>query len=469
MVPISPEIFSSEAVIFDNRSLFDYQQKLAERRAKREAAEQEALDGYLKELAKTPDPFGMRKGDIPLFKQKLDGFRALSNEFRKSPQDLDKKLKLQQSADELKTFVARSKEAKEVGKRYNDFIAQLAMNPEKRKSTDLEKLVLDKEMHDLPLDFNVPMLGIVREDKEFDPNYYIPPPVNTYDLFEKNSKGINLGPAVRISQTDKDFNYVQESRYTPEGIETIALRIADRVENDPDLASSYKTKGAKYSDDELANFKAMLQKYPKLKDIDVDDANPVSIAIAEAVEEGEKRKQQKKVVDTRARTAYQKSFGGGGTPPIPKIKGNALDEIGSIKPINIDGGVQVVNGVATDATGKPVTGELSFKYDDMPANLVLVLGEKILEPTGRKKDIIVKYENGKAVSIQQSGKSIASRQTVENAQLKYNTESTRGEQPEFGPKEKKENSYLIKGKTYSEKQLIEMGYTLDQIKPYLKK
>jgi hypothetical protein len=282
MVPISPEVFSGGAVVFDTRSLFDYQQKIADRRAKRQAAEQEALDSYLKEVAKTPDPYGMRKGDIPAFDQKLNNFRELSNEFRKSPKDLEKRLKLQQAADELKIFVARSKEAKEVDKSYNQLVSELATNPEKRKSTDLQKLMIDKAMHDLPLDYDSPMLGIKREDKEFNPNYYTPPPVSTYDLFEKNMGGIKLGPAIRISPTDKDFNYVQEEKYSPEGIETIALRIGDKVLNDADLASSYAVKGKNYTDEKLTSFKAMLQKYPKLKDIEVDDDDPVSIEIGRA-------------------------------------------------------------------------------------------------------------------------------------------------------------------------------------------
>ena len=90
MVPISPEIYSGGAVVFDTRSLFDYQQRLADRRAKRQAAEQEAIDNYLKEISKTPDPYGMRKVDIPTFDQKLNDFRLLSNEFRKAPKDLEK-------------------------------------------------------------------------------------------------------------------------------------------------------------------------------------------------------------------------------------------------------------------------------------------------------------------------------------------------------------------------------------------
>jgi hypothetical protein len=308
MVPISPEVFSGGAVVFDTRSLFDYQQKLADRRAKREAAEQEALDSYLKELSKTPDPYGMRKNDIGAFNQKLDDFRELSNEFRKAPKSLEGRLKLQQAADDLKLFVARSKAAKEDEKSYNQLLSELATNPEKRKSTDIERLMMDKANQDLPLDFNAPMLGFKREDKEFNPNYYTPPPVSTYDLFEKNKGGIDFGPGTRISQTDKDFNYIQEKKYSPEGIETIAIRIGDRVAKDADLASSYKVKGRKYSDEELTNFKAMLQKYPKLKDIDVDDDNPVSIAIAEAVLEGEARKKQEKVIDTRAKKSYESSL-----------------------------------------------------------------------------------------------------------------------------------------------------------------
>lgn len=290
MVPISPQVFSGGAVVFDTRSLFDYQQKLAERRAKRDAAEQEALDNYLKELGKTPDPYGMRKNDIPTFNKKLNDFRQLSNDFRKAPKDLESRLKLQQAADDLKIFVARSKEEKEKDKSYDNLIADLAANSEKRKTTNIEKLIADKTNQDLPLDFpGVAMLGIpARVDKEFNPNYYIPKPFDFQKNFDESAKG----PGITISELSvgpsKTPGYDEIKKgFGESAIKSIASNFAKNVEADDEKESHYRVKIKNLAPEKLAEQNIRLKKYfPKME---VDDDNPVSLAMAEAIEEAERR------------------------------------------------------------------------------------------------------------------------------------------------------------------------------------
>jgi hypothetical protein len=64
-----------------------------------------------------------------------------------------------------------------------------------------------------------------------------------------------------------------------------------------------------------------------------------------------------------------------------------------------------------------------------------------------------------------------SRTAMRNAQLKFNSERAKDEQLSFGV-DKNNNAakqtYEIKGRVYSEKELLDMGYTLDQIKSYKK-
>jgi uncharacterized protein YeeX (DUF496 family) len=368
MVPISPNIYSAEAVVFDNKGLFDLQQKIADRRAKKQAAEQEALDTYLKEMSKIPESYGMRNIDKKEFAKKVDDFRLLSNEFRKSPKNLEKRLQLEQAADQLKLFVSRSKEAKEGTKSFNNFILDISTNPEKRKSVDIQKLMLDKEIHDLPLDFNAPYLGIVREDKEFNPNYYIPKPFDFQKTFDESAKG----PGIAISELGvgpsktKGYDEIKKG-FGESAIKSIASNFAKNVEADGEKESYYKVRFNNLTPEKLAEQNIRLKKYfPKME---VDDDNPVSLAMAEAIEEAERRIS----TDLRAKgTGTGGGYGYGGDQANISIKGNSLDEIGTVKTV-MSGNTSIVDGIARDIKGDRWTGDVDIEYEDLPANLVAVM------------------------------------------------------------------------------------------------
>jgi len=68
MVPISSNIYSAEAVVFDNKGLFDLQQRLAAKKA----AKEEALNKYFADLKGKINPAGMRTQDVAGFNKKLN-------------------------------------------------------------------------------------------------------------------------------------------------------------------------------------------------------------------------------------------------------------------------------------------------------------------------------------------------------------------------------------------------------------
>ncbi len=76
MVPISPEIYSSTAVVMDNRGLADYIARTQQRLAAQKAAKDEALDKYFTDLKMKINPAGMRTQDTPGFNQKLQAWIA---------------------------------------------------------------------------------------------------------------------------------------------------------------------------------------------------------------------------------------------------------------------------------------------------------------------------------------------------------------------------------------------------------
>ncbi len=76
MVPISPEIYSSTAVVMDNRGLADYITRTQQRLVAQKAAKDEALDKYFTDLKMKINPAGMRTQDTPGFNQKLQAWIA---------------------------------------------------------------------------------------------------------------------------------------------------------------------------------------------------------------------------------------------------------------------------------------------------------------------------------------------------------------------------------------------------------
>jgi hypothetical protein len=115
------------------------------------------------------------------------------------------------------------------------------------------------------------------------------------------------------------------------------------------------------------------------------------------------------------------------------------------------------------------TGDWTAYGSNIPAltRAVLKTGGIDIEPG---KEIRLVYKNGVLQEIRAiDGKEkIVDRDEMVIAQKKYDAER-KGEAQAFGAKKDEKpsaSSYLIKGKKYSESELLKMGYSLDDIKPY---
>jgi hypothetical protein len=287
MVPISSDIYSSAAVVMDNRSLFDYMQKIEDRRAKREAAEQEAVDKYIEDASKKLTPTGMRAQDVPNFLKMQNDFRQLSNQY-KSTKDPYKRLELQKKGDEMFLFIQRSKQADELAKPTRDALR----NPDNRKKLNTEKMMQDLAIHDLPLDFQV--LGLPMR-KDIDPNasYYRETPFD----FIKTFKEAATGPGIKVSElsvsSDGKTKTITEG-FGDSAIKSIASNFVKLVDIDEDKKNYYTIRAKDpqiYPAQKLADYDKKVKQY--FPDITVDDEDPLSIALAEAIIEAEKRKSQK--------------------------------------------------------------------------------------------------------------------------------------------------------------------------------
>lgn len=450
MVPISPQVYSAEAVVFDTKPLFDYAQRLDERRAKRALAEQEAFDEWNKANEKAFDSSNLRTQERPLFDKGLEEYRQLSIEAKRNPKDYSKRAIAQKKADELFSLVNKSKNAKEIGKEYTAILRNIQSNPEQRKTTDLDALIKDISQNDLPIGFpGASFLGIPKRPDDTSPkmNYYKPAPVDTYDIIQKNLGGIGMGELQKISETDKNFQYKVVPKYTPEAIRTVAERVAKSVTADPLLQSSYKVKGQQYDSKDLAKLNLLVKSVKDAKgnqvfaDIEVDIDDPVSIAFGEAVEDMLNRRGEVKTETDRVGLERFKSSliaGRSKEKVIGVGEGNALDEITNI--VGTKKGVVVKDGVA-NLNGVPYSGKLVMLGNEIPESVrspLKSIGYKFQDT----EQIDVNMVDGKIESIQALGrtspkqparrKSVISRSMMENAQLKFSTEPQKGPQMQFG-------------------------------------
>jgi len=414
MVPISPQAYSAEAVVFDTKPLFDYAQRLDERRAKRALAEQEAVDKYVEQTQKNLTPTGMRSQDIPGFQKMQDDFRSLANQY-KNTKDPIKRFQLQKKGDEMFLYIQRSKEEE---KRAEPARAALA-NPENRKKLNVPKMMEALSVHDLPLDFEgVTMLGIPQR-RSIDPNasYFRETPFSFKENFDKAA----TGPGIKFSElsitSGGKVNKITEGFNVPT-IKSIATNFVDLVDADEDKKSYYTIRARDpkiYPSTRLAEMDKKVKQY--FPNITVDDEDWRSVALAEAIEEAEKRNAEK------FENAPKISVSTSGEVPKKgeEFTGNIIDNFPNTplsrgnKPI---GSIQ--NGVVYDNAGNFYTGELRTAYEQLPADLPAILKvANIKLSKDPKLGISVEVKNGVIQSIKQDKSPRIGRQFIENAQKKF--------------------------------------------------
>ena len=277
MVPISPNIYSSAAVVMDNRSLFDYMQKIEDRRAKRALAEQEAVDNFVKEIGKNLTPTGMKTNDIPHFIQLQQEIRQLSDKYRSTKNPLDK-FALNNKADEALLFINESKAAVKEGEQPTSALGNVG----NRNKVDFENLAQDLDLHNLPLkDPRRKKIGALS-------NYFYPEQFDEVGTFNQAAKGIEkseLGTTIVKGQKIIPVGYGENA------IKSIAENYLKIVDINPDATRYYKGKLKNLPAEKVAEAVARVKKYyPQL---DIDDDEPTFLKLSDAIEAAEKRTSQK--------------------------------------------------------------------------------------------------------------------------------------------------------------------------------
>lgn len=129
------------------------------------------------------------------------------------------------------------------------------------------------------------------------------------------------------------------------------------------------------------------------------------------------------------------NVGGGGNQQNTASQGNEFDRFSFTMP----SGHKVTNGIGETPDGKPFTGRVKIKRGLIPQGTLAILkaaGVSLEEGSGQFSrpidDFALEFENGQIVSITPEGGNKIDRTDMENFQLKYNTEPSKGQQLKFG-------------------------------------
>lgn len=120
-----------------------------------------------------------------------------------------------------------------------------------------------------------------------------------------------------------------------------------------------------------------------------------------------------------------------------QTSGNAFDEIGGTTEIVIDKGfrnkssIKISDGYVYDSKGNKFTGALDMSATDLPAGMVGALkaaGTDLSESTQVK----VTSKDGEIISVKPDNGNVITRQNMENAQKKFDTEAKGQERTQWG-------------------------------------
>jgi hypothetical protein len=106
------------------------------------------------------------------------------------------------------------------------------------------------------------------------------------------------------------------------------------------------------------------------------------------------------------------------------IEGNIMDVIPDQ---NLKSGNKIVNGTYVDINGNPLSGVINLPKEKLPAELF-----DIIKAPREVRDFNIEFVNGKPEKFINKRFGTVTRQSMENYQLKYNTEPGKGKQPNFG-------------------------------------
>jgi hypothetical protein len=446
-VSIPREVFTLGAVQFDTSRLANLEgQILAKREAKRQA-EQEAIDKYMMEQGGKLTPTGVRTDDLPGFEERRKAWVDFS---LKNKSQIKSDPLIRAEADRLfnntLAYIQASKNEEEKVKPAKTMLA----DPTKRNQLNTEAVIRDIALHDLPLD------NPNRKSIDYNAAWYRPASFDFNDEFAKAAKN-QPKSFLRVIPGSTNMitgNVETEQGWTPASIKAIANNFVRSVQDNSDKYEYYVRRAKQLTPAQLVE----LNKELTGTGLVADDDNPLAVAYAEAVQQAKSaidvvEKADTELAQRRAitRASIRKSEEKG-----EEVNFKNYDILGQYTPTEKKSWLSGVSRFAPPPIQVVYKKDISSEHFDLITNNGKV--NPIYDAGG---DYFIVRPDG---DWEGEGGQIISAASVARSNLDKTSLSEEKRMPK-----KKENSYLINGTTYSEKELIKMGYTLDEIKPFLKK
>ena len=395
-------------------------------------AKREALDKYFMDYEKSINPAGMRSQDQDIVLKKLNQNKQfyLQNRDRilnPSKYGAEAQSQYMSGFKDILSDISKSKQASAEDK--------VAMNfYQKAKTSNL----------DIPDGF----MEAIQESQK--PIYagYKPVDLFKFDFnkkyddvdFTKNVWGGLTLPTKQVPTKlpTGEVQYTKTSYITPELAETVAINAINEYKTKPSTTKNFNNlmKDANiFSAAEKAFGEAFKYPDPKNKNIFIKPKieNPEQFVAGYALlkkptgalSEGKadypwltKFRLQKAASDARANKISGADV----------IEGNIMDVIPDQE---LKSGNKIINGTYVDANGNPISGVVNLPKEKLPAELF-----DIIKAPREVRDFNIEFVNGKPEKLINKRFGTVTRQSMENYQLKYNTEPGKGVQPKFGKKSK---------------------------------
>lgn len=443
--------FSAGAVILDSTPVTDY---YLNQEAKKQAKD-EALDKYYQDQLASVSSKGLRSQDMNIFADKFKNLQQLYMENKnaiKNPTKygFEKAQEYNQKRQELMNLPALSKSEQEKENEINKLLA----DPTKRDLIDVPTLDKALQSHKLPLGSeNRESLDLARTPflaKRLSPQEKTNYIKNLYSFVGKEGK---YGEGKKIG------NYKIETPYTEEFSTGNILKVAEQAKLDavsnPSLRRTVKEDFDTLPEAEKIKLANTYEKYFKKPMLNGED-----VLAAQVIQAGEVAKESKPTRDSDYENKTALSLANSlakiaaNKAPSQQIQeqGNLFDNIGADTKLQF-AGKTLNNGIVTvDKDNTPFNGSVFINKEFIPSNLYSALkssgadNDVLLANTGFKATV----KDGRIVGLTDPYLGYIDRQSMENAQLKFNTESAKAQQPAFGkvqqPNVKKSSGIVWKNK-----------------------
>ena len=436
MVPISPQAYSAEAVVFDTRPLAALQQKLAAKKA----AKDEALDKYFLDLKNKINPAGMRTQDLPEWNKELENW--ISNGVMNRKEIAKGGMAQQEYLLKYQNLLSKVEQSKQMGK----FQSDLESKKQEGKIDEDDFPLLDSIRLSIynPQHYKNTETLTPYSMGDFSEN------IPTWDIGKSKQFYVDFAragakPAEKINEktiynpNTRSYTTTYEEVYSLPQLTEMAIKGGAAITSDK---SGYKTHKKILEEGERQipseRFIDYAKAYSKIAPNDIMDT-PEKAAAAGIVLNNSGVIDRKTETDIKREPPQIGGFGFGyGYPFGVGIEGNALDEITNV--VGVKKGVVVKDGVA-NINGVPYSGKIVMLGNQIPESVrspLKSIGYKFSDT----EQVDVNMVDGKIESIQALGrtssgvpakrKSVVSRSMMENAQLKFSTEPQKGPQMQFG-------------------------------------